>query len=182
MVIFSRFQPQNIDSQKLRYIQRVLSKNLIGIFISRESGSLLYSWQIDPTFRINLVSQFIAALSIFGEENLGHIKRIFIEGLETEIQVVAKHGLICTTVFKADMVKDHLDLEGIRILDQFVAKYSSQLEKNRCNQAIYRSFDPIFWELMYEYLQRVGTFNEYIPSLEFGEGMTASSAKSDSLD
>ncbi len=177
MVIFSRFQPENIDTHKLHYIQRILEKYLIGVFISRESGSLLYSWQIDPTFRIDLVSQFIAALSIFGEENLGHIKRIFIEGLETEIQVVAKHGLICVTVFKADMVKDHLDLEGIHILDQFVAKYSSQLEKNRCNQAIYRSFDPQFWDLIYEYLQRIGIFTEHLPSREYGEGVAASTGK-----
>ena len=182
MVIFSRFHPENIDSHKLHYIQRILEKYLIGVFISRESGSLLYSWQIDPTFRIDLISQFIAALSIFGEENLGHINRIYIEGLDIEIQVIAKHGLICTTVFKADMVKDHLDLEGIKILDQFVTKYSAQLQQNRCNQAIYLSFDPLFWNLMHEYLQRIGIFTEYLPSREFGEITPAATGQSDLPD
>lgn len=178
MVIFNRFTPTNVDFHELKFIKKILQRYLKGIFITRESGSLLYSWQIDSHFQLDLISQFIAALSMFGEEKIGHIRRILIEGLNIEIAVVSKHGLIITTVFKADMVKDHLNLEGERILDRFVEQFSAPLAENRSNQSIYQQFDAEFWNFIYQYLHRIGIIEKTGNHLQYTEQEEAKIAQS----
>ncbi|MHA2017545.1 MAG: hypothetical protein ACTSXY_04635, partial [Promethearchaeota archaeon] len=74
-------------------IQKILNKYMLGVFIARKGGDILYSkqFQSDSTININLMSNFISALSMFGEENIGDIKRIFVEGLNITMNIVSKH-------------------------------------------------------------------------------------------
>ena len=69
-----------LTDEQCNLVQKKLKKFMLGIFICRDGGDVLFSYQIDPSLKIDLLSNFIAALSMFGEENLGQIKRIFIEG------------------------------------------------------------------------------------------------------
>ena len=88
--------------------QKILHKYLVGIFVAREGGDILYSKSFRDDLKLPLMSNFIAALSMFGEENVGKIKRILIEGLDIEMNIVAKHGLVLTLMFRPNTIKDHI--------------------------------------------------------------------------
>lgn len=131
---------------------KILNKYLIGIFVAREGGDILYSKSFQKDLKLPLMSNFIAALNVFGEENVGKIKRILIEGLDIEMNIVARHGLILTMMFRPNMVKNHISKYYEIGLDMFYSEYQDQIEQNRTNQAIYQSFDPKMFELLYNYL------------------------------
>jgi hypothetical protein len=151
----------NLNSQfNKNLISNIMNSFIEGIMISRQGGDILYSKQIQGNLNFNLISNFLAALNIFGEENIGKINRILIEGLNVELNVVQKHDLIFTTVFIPNKVKDHFNKEGHQALDMFYEKYKSALEKNRADQMIYKSFDTNITELIKSYLKRVGDKKE----------------------
>ena len=143
-----------ILSQNQR-VQKILEKYVVGGFIARQSGDVLFARQFNSNFHFELISNFLSALNVFGEENVGKIKRILIEGLDLELNIIQKHGLILTMVFRPNMVKDHLDLECNRALDQFYLKYHDAIEQHRSNQAIYQSFESSMMQIIWEYLIRL---------------------------
>ena len=53
-------------------VQKFLEKYILAIGICRAGGDLLYYFQVDPSLQMDLIAQFIAALSMFGEEKLGN--------------------------------------------------------------------------------------------------------------
>ncbi|RLI61976.1 MAG: hypothetical protein DRO88_12390 [Promethearchaeia archaeon] len=138
-------------------IQRILDKYMLGVFIARKGGDILYSkqFQSENTININLMSNFISALSMFGEENIGDIKRIFVEGLNITMNIVSKHDLILTILFRPDMTTDFLDEEIHKGLDMFYEEFSAQIENCRTNQAIYQKFDDKMAILIHSYLVRI---------------------------
>ena len=155
VLIFDRFKT-SIPESECKIIKAILKKYVLGIVISRNSGAILYNFQVDPKIRANLVSQFIAALSIFGEENVGQIKRIFIEGLDIEMNIIHRKGLILTSFFRPNMVKDYLEEEAVKGLDLFYSKFKVQLEANKSNQSIYQSFDDEICHIITDYLTKLG--------------------------
>jgi len=138
-------------------IQRILDKYLLGIFIARKGGDILYSkqFQSNNIFNLHLMSNFISALSLFGEENIGDIKRIFVEGLNLTMNIVSKHDLILTILFRPEMTQDFLDEEIHKGLDMFYNEYKTQIEKCLTNQAIYQKFDDKMAVLIHSYLVRI---------------------------
>ncbi len=162
----ARFHPPQLSEKKCRYIQKLLQKYLLGIYICRTGGDILYSFQIDPTLKIDLISQFIAALSMFGEQNVGKIRRIVIEGLDIEMSVFRKHNLICTAFFRPNMVKDHLVQEAENALDAFHHQFLSSLQKKVCNRTVYRAFDEDMGDLILNYLYRIKAIEPSHFSLE----------------
>ncbi len=145
-----------IHAMNLR-IQRILDKYLLGIFIARKGGDILYSkqFQKEKSINLDLMSNFISALSLFGEENIGDIKRIFVEGLNLTMNIVAEHDLILTILFRPDMTQDFLDEEIHKGLDMFYHEYKTQIEKSLTNQAIYKKFDDKMAVLIHSYLVRI---------------------------
>ncbi len=132
--------------------QKILNKYLIGIFVAREGGDILYSKAFQDDLKLPLMSNFIAALNMFGEENIGKIKRILIEGLNIEMNIVSKHGLILTMLFRPNMVKDHISKFYEIGLDLFYAEFQEQIDQKKTNQSIYATFDTKMDEILYEYL------------------------------
>lgn len=149
--VSNKIRPLNLK------IQRILDKYMVGIFIARKGGDILYSkqFQHNHNFDINLMSNFIAALNLFGEENIGKIKRIFVEGLDIEMNIVSKHDLIFTMLFRPNMVRDHLDEEINKILELFYKQFKEPIESCRTNQAIYQPFDENMAILIHTYLMRI---------------------------
>jgi len=78
--------------------------------------------------------------------------------------IVHKHGLICTAFFRADMVTDHLNEEGDRALDLFVGRYAAHISAGKTNQALFEGFDAQMWELIVDYLIRIGVFPQNMPA------------------
>ncbi|UYP46206.1 hypothetical protein NEF87_002491 [Candidatus Lokiarchaeum ossiferum] len=136
---------------------KILKKYIIGIFIAREGGDILYSKSFTDDFdiKIPLMSNFIAALNVFGEENVGKIQRILIEGLNIEMNIVAKHGLILTMMFRPNIIKDHISTFYETGLDLFYTKFHDQILHNRSNKSIYESIEPDLNTLLYKYLVHI---------------------------
>jgi hypothetical protein len=140
-------------------IQRILDHYLLGIYISRtSSGDILYKKEFQLHQRFPLLANFISALAMFGEENIGQIKRIIVEGLDVEMVVISKHGLILTVLFKPNMVTDYLTEESGACLDQFYEQFKAQIESGKTNQEIYAKFDGEMNNFIFRYLSRIGVF------------------------
>jgi hypothetical protein len=137
-------------------VESHLKKYILAIGICREGGDLLYSIQIDKSLNMDLITQFISALSMFGEENLGKIERITIKGLKVEMSIVSKHNLIFLVLFRSDMVQDHLNEESEKGLDKFYQIFKSYIDQNKTNKALYYSFDTEMCLLIQDYLVRIG--------------------------
>jgi hypothetical protein len=155
-----RFHLTNVPEKQCTLIKKVITRYILGIFICRSGGDVLYSFQVDPIVKVNLISNFIAALSMFGEENVGKIKRIFIEGLDIELNIVQKYDLIMAVFFRPNMVKDYLKEESKKTLDLFYSQFKSQIENSRNNQLLYQKFDNTMSEMIQEYLLRIGIIKE----------------------
>ncbi|TFH26474.1 MAG: hypothetical protein E4G98_07030 [Promethearchaeota archaeon] len=136
-------------------VEDLLYKYILALGISRVGGDLLYCIQIDKSLKVDLISQFVAALSMFGEENLGKIDRIMIKGLEIEMSVVTRHDLVFFIMFKPQMTQDYLDEESERSLDTFYQKYQPLLEANRSNRALYEGFDKDMCLSIQHFLVRI---------------------------
>lgn len=159
-LVFYRYKPKNLTNNQCKFVQKILGKYMLGIFICRKGGDILFSYQIDPTLKIDLISNFIAALSMFGEENVGQIKRIFIEGLNVEMNIVSKHDLILVSFFRPNMVKDHLREESEKTLEKFYSIFKEQIEQGKTNLSIYLKFDDEMCQIVLGYLKRIGVFKE----------------------
>ena len=136
-------------------VQKIVNKYVLGIFVAKEGGDILYSKQFSEQLNFSLMGNFIAALSMFGEENVGKIRRIYIEGLDIEMNVVVKHNLILTMLFKPNMIKDHLPEFYNKGLDLFYNQFKSSIQQNKTNEAIYKEFDNQMVELLYDYLYKI---------------------------
>ena len=156
----SNFDNVEFPTPKRTFVRKVVKKYMLGIFISESGGSILYPFQISPQIREDLVSSFISALAMFGEENVGKIRRVFIEGLDVEMSIYSKHDLILTVIFKPNMVQDHLDEEMEHTLDLFNEKYSKELKERKLNQALYRKFDSAMVKIITDYFLRIEVLKE----------------------
>jgi len=147
-------------------VESHLKKYILAIGICRSGGDLLYSIQLDKSLNLDLITQFVSALSMFGEENLGKIERITIKGLEIEMSIVSKYDLIFLVLFKSDMVQDYLNEESEKGLDKFYQIFRTYVDQNKTNKALYYSFDTEMCLLIQEYLVRMGVLECIDCSLE----------------
>jgi len=157
-LVFNRFTPKNLTPKQCAFIQKILKKYVLGMFICKKGGDILFSYQIDPKLKIDLISNFIAALSMFGEENVGQIKRIFIEGINIEMNIVTKYDLIIVSFFHPNMIKDHLEDEAIKILDKFYSLFKDPIKLGKTNLSIYQKFDVEMCHFILGYLTRIGVY------------------------
>ena len=149
-----------IPPNQAKFVSKVLNKYILGAFISTDGGNVLYSFQIDPNIREDMVSSFISALAIFGEENLGKIHRITIEGLNMEMAISYKHNLTLTFFFRPNMVKDFLDIEMEHGLDIFHKQFKSEIENGLLSKEIYAVFDTEMVKMVMNYLIRINVLKE----------------------
>lgn len=161
--IWERFKP-NLPQAQVDLVKKIVKKFILGIYISRSGGDILYRFQISEEMQPDLISNFIAALSMFGEEKMGHIKRVVIEGINVELSIVSKHDLICVIFFRPQMVKNYLAEEAEAGLDKFAAMFKEPLRKQRNNTLIYeKRFDKVMFTIVRDYLKRTNLFPEFPP-------------------
>ena len=157
MVVFDRFRPSSLTEEAFTRLKSNIKKTIIGIHISRSGGDVLYSFTIDKTIKIDLISQFIAALSVFGDEMIGGIKQFIIKGIKVDVVIYFKHQLIISAFFHTSQIKeaDYLSEEAEIILDDFNKSFKEQLEKGRSNQLIYERFDNSMLSIIQNYFKRI---------------------------
>ena len=153
------FKILDVSDMECQYIDGLLKKYIMGIVISTDTGNVLYHLQIDKSLKIDLYTQFIAALAMFGEE-IGKIRRILIEGINIQITIKKKQNLIITSFFRPNVVQDYLAEEAEIILDVFHTQYKTLIDKDRSNQDLYNAFDNKICGIIYDYMVRIKAINE----------------------
>ena len=145
----------HLSKQDCNEIQKVIEKYLMGMIISRSSGGVLYYIKIDPDLKVDLFSNFISALAMFGEE-IVNIKTILIKGYKVELSIFAKNDLLITTFYRPDMVNEYFDEEAKKSLNLFYNQFKREIELKKTNQYLYEKFNDTMWQLIYDYLIRTG--------------------------
>ena len=153
-VIFNRFSPTDLTIVEQKLFEKVLNKYLLGIFITRSDGKLLYSWKIDPDFEIDLAANFVHALSMFGESI--EYNRVFIEGINVEMNLFARDDLQICIFFHPGMVKDYLNIEGKEALGVFIDLFGDIVYQTPINEEVFYSFDGVMFHFIQDYLIRLG--------------------------
>ncbi|MHA1673556.1 MAG: hypothetical protein ACTSYI_08000 [Promethearchaeota archaeon] len=150
ILIFDRIDKFSHTMPKLKFkiIKAFLERFVLGIVVSRYTGEVLYNFQVDHQIRVHNMSKFIAALSIFGEENVGSIKRIFIDGLDIEMRIIHRNRLVLTTFFRPNRVVNKFLSQADEGLDQFYSKFKEQLEAGISDQKIYQTFDEEIFQII----------------------------------
>ncbi|MHA1146855.1 MAG: hypothetical protein ACTSR8_01265 [Promethearchaeota archaeon] len=110
------------------YSADVNFKMIRAVVICRESGEYLIDQILDSNINPIMISSFVSALSMFGKENMGKIEEISVKGIEVEMTIVAKHGLILIALMDKDFYRDLIRQNGENILDLFYNIYKKDIE------------------------------------------------------
>ncbi|MFX1589458.1 MAG: hypothetical protein ACFFC1_15000, partial [Promethearchaeota archaeon] len=103
---------------------------LKGIVICKETGVYLLDLILDSEINPVLLSSFVGALSLFGEENMGKIQEITIKGLDIQMIIVSKHNLILIAIMDKEIMKHNIREEAEKSLDMFYSLYKNEI--NEC--------------------------------------------------
>lgn len=129
---------------------------LKGIVICKESGEYLLDLIIDSDINPILLSSFVGALALFGQDNLGRIEEIIIKGLNVQMIIVNKHKLVFIAILDKNLVKEG---EGIRneaekALDNFYTLYQDEIDEciDVCK---FESFKKILYMQIEEYFHNL---------------------------
>jgi hypothetical protein len=158
VVVFNRFRPISLSKEAFARLKSNLKETILGIHISRAGGDVLYSFTIDKTIKIDLISQFVAALSVFGEEMIGGIKQFILKGVKIDVVIYFKHQIILSVFYHtASRIKeaDYIDKEAEIILDDFYETFKEQIQNGRNNQLIYEKFDKSMLYIIHSYFKRI---------------------------
>lgn len=103
-------------------------KVIRAMVICKTSGQYLVDQILDTKINPIMISSFVSALSMFGQENIGNIEEISVKGIDVELIIVSKHDLILIILMDRHFYKDIVRKSGEKILDLFYAMYSNQLD------------------------------------------------------
>ncbi len=104
-----------------------ISKLLKGIIICKETGIYLLDLILDTNINPLLLSSFVGALSLFGEENMGKIEEITIKGLDIQMIIVNKYNLTLIAIMDKEFVKHNIREEAEKSLDMFYSLYCDEI-------------------------------------------------------
>ena len=127
---------------------------LKGIVICKESGEYLLDLILDTKINPVLLSSFVGALGLFGE-NLGAIEEITIKGLDVEMIVVYKYNLIFVAILDKEFTRRDIRGEAEKALDMFYSLYSKEINED-CNEVSqFSSFKNILFTQIEQYFNRI---------------------------
>ncbi|MFX0148191.1 MAG: hypothetical protein ACFE8E_10655 [Candidatus Hodarchaeota archaeon] len=141
-----------------------VSKLLKGIIICKETGVYLLDLILDSEINPILLSSFVGALSLFGEENMGKIEEITIKGLDIQMIIVSKNKLILIAIMDKEFLKDGIREEAEKALDMFYTLYKNEIE-DCVDVYIFDSFKKILYKQINDYFNK---FNNKEKQVEIG--------------
>jgi len=130
------------------------SKMLKGIVICKESGEYLLDLILDTKINPVLLSSFVGALGLFGE-NLGRIEEINIKGLDVEMIIVYKYNLIFVAILDKEFIKHNIREEAEKSLDMFYSLYHTEIDENYNEVSQFTSFKNVLFKQIEEYFNRI---------------------------
>ena len=123
-------------------------KIIRAVVICKETGEYLVDQILDSNINPLMISSFVSALSMFGRENMGKIEEISVKGIDVEMTIVAKHGLILIALMDKDFYRDLIRQNGENILDLFYNIYQKDLDNFDGGIKKFLEFrDVLFYEI-----------------------------------
>lgn len=111
---------------------------------------LILDSEINPI----LLSSFVGALSLFGEENMGRIEEITIKGLDIQMIIVCKHKLILIAIMDKKFLKQSIREEAEKALDMFYSLYKNEIEES-VDVFMFDSFKKILLKQIKDYFNKI---------------------------
>jgi len=142
-------------------------KLLKGIVICKESGEYLLDLILDSKIDPVLLSSFVGALRLFGN-NLGEIEEINIKGIDVEMIIVYKYGLIFVAILDKEFVKHDIRGEAEKSLDMFYSLYRTEINNDSFEVSQFEPFKNILSKQIEEYYIKVKDSNEKAEIGDFG--------------
>lgn len=103
-------------------------KVIKAIVICTDTGLYLVDHVLDTSIDPIMLASFISALAKFADANMGKIQEISVKGLDMELIIIAKYGLILIALMDRDFYKDIVREHGARILDLFYKMFEHHLD------------------------------------------------------
>lgn len=138
-----------------------------GIVICKESGEYLLDLILDSKINPVLLSSFVGALRLFGN-NLGEIEEINIKGLDVDMIIVYKYNLIFVAILDKEFLKHDIREEAEKTLDMFYTLYRSEIANDDCEVTQFKSFKNILSKQIEEYFKRIKNSEEKAEIGDFG--------------
>lgn len=126
---------------------------LKGIVICKESGEYLLDLILDTHIDPVLLSSFVGALRLFGD-NLGEIEEINIKGLDVNMIIVYKYSLIFVAIMDKSFTKQNIREEAEKALDMFYTLYRVEIGQNCIDLTQFESFKKILTQQIEDYFTK----------------------------
>jgi len=138
-----------------------------GIVICKESGEYLLDLILDSKIDPVLLSSFVGALRLFGN-NLGELEEINIKGLDVDMIIVYKYNLIFVAILDKDFLKHDIREEAEKSLDMFYTLYRTEISSDTSEITQYASFKNILSKQIEEYFLKIKNDEEKSEIGDFG--------------
>lgn len=125
-----------------------------GIVICKESGEYLLDLILDSKIDPVLLSSFVGALRLFGN-NLGEIEEINIKGLDVDMIIVYKYNLIFVAILDKEFLKHDIREEAEKSLDMFYTLYRTEISDDNCEITQFEAFKRILSKQIEEYFLKL---------------------------
>ncbi|MFX1314819.1 MAG: hypothetical protein ACFE9T_03080 [Promethearchaeota archaeon] len=142
-------------------------KLLKGIVICKESGEYLLDLILDTKIDPILLSSFVGALRLFGE-NLGEIEEINIKGLAVQMIIVYKYNLIFVAILDKLFLKNDIREEAEKALDMFYTLYREEINRDDIEISQFKSFKNILSKQIEEYFEKMKSSEKEAEIGDFG--------------
>jgi hypothetical protein len=140
---------------------------LKGIVICKESGEYLLDLILDSKINPVLLSSFVGALRLFGN-NLGEIEEINIKGLDVQMIIVYKYNLIFVAILDKEFVKHNIREQAEKSLDIFYTLYRTEIRNQSYEISQFESFKNILSKQIEEYFIKIQNSEEEAEIGDFG--------------
>ena len=140
---------------------------LKGIVICKESGEYLLDLILDAKINPVLLSSFVGALRLFGD-NLGEIKEINVKGLDVNMIIVYKYNLIFVAIMDKSLVKHDIREEAEKALDMFYTLYRMEINRNCIDINQFEYFKKILSKQIEVYSKKIRSSEKEAEIGDFG--------------
>jgi hypothetical protein len=129
------------------------------LIIADHNGRFLVDVVRNQKLKTDYLSGFIGALKMFGEETLGNIKDISINGLDIDMIIVSKHNLIMIAVMDSDVPLLDFREGCARALEVFYKIFGDQIDSWNGSLETFRDFQDLLREQISRYFQELRDYD-----------------------
>jgi hypothetical protein len=140
---------------------------LKGIIICKETGEYLLDLILDSNINPVLLSSFVGALRLFGN-NLGEIEEILIKGIDVEMIVVYKYSLIFIAILDKEFIKHNIRNEAEKALDLFYTLYRTEINSDNIEISQFEPFKTTLTNQVEDYFKKLRNSDKKAEIGDFG--------------